>query len=128
MRYALHYGIAPVGEGDTPAVYGHEDPATELETEVLGHRAIVSGSWACWGPADQDTDGDQTLHVVVYVEGDEDEAIAAFSVIGIALGEYMGRGSRLMDYGVISDADSWSEDQAIVLRDGGSLYIPVPQP
>ena len=73
--YALHFGIMPTQPGFTPSIYGHDDPAQSetlvdlswIDPKRVDPKAYVSGSWACWGPDDQDTDGDNSLHVVVYV-------------------------------------------------------------
>jgi hypothetical protein len=65
-QFAIHFGFA---RDDRP-MNGDVDRSTEtvlpLVWPLQGLEAFVSGSWKCWGPADQDTDGDDTIHVLVH--------------------------------------------------------------
>lgn len=124
--YAIHIGVVPDEPTAVPAVDGHEDPTTELRITLAGHDAYVSGSWACWGPADQESDGDTTLHVVATVDVDEDSLGDAVDSLRRSLDERVSRGSRLLDYVVVSD-EAWSENQAVILPGGSTLWIPLPQ-
>lgn len=52
-------------EDNTPR--RHDDPSSEtMLWRAPGVTAWVSGSWKCWGEQDQETEGDQSLHVVVF--------------------------------------------------------------
>lgn len=116
----------PTDGAVTPTVDRHQDPMIERRFEVNGFAITVSGSWACWGPADQETDGDNSLHVVTVVGTDDEQQIMDLAGrIGDQLTLRLGRGSRLLDYGVVSAASAWSEDQFVFLRYGRSLYRPV---
>lgn len=126
MTYTLHFGVVATDGPATPTVDGHEDPSVEHRFELSGVEIIVSGSWACWSPADQDTDGDNSLHLVTVVGAKDDrEAVDLAGRIGDKLVPRLGRGSRLLDYGVISAATTWSEDQLTFLRASTALYRPV---
>lgn len=83
-------------------------------------RRFVSGSWACWGPADQDTDGDNTLHVLVDLAHDLSETgeYAPLHQMRQELADLVGDESRVRDYIVLSDA-TWSENQTVVLGPDG---------
>ena len=121
--YTLHFGVEPIGQAATPAIDGHEDPNVEHHFEVNGLEATVSGSWACWGPADQDAAGDNSLHVATVVGADDEREIADLAGrIGDQLVPRLDRGSRLLDYGVVSAATAWSEDQLVFLRYSRTLY------
>lgn len=121
--HALHFGVVPTEQAATPTIDGHEDPSVEHHFHVNGLEITVSGSWACWGPADQDTAGDNSLHVVTVVDTHDDRTTADLAGrIGDQLATRLGRGSRLLDYGVVSAATAWSEHQLVFLRYGRTLY------
>jgi hypothetical protein len=129
--YALHFGIVPIRPGLTPGIWNHEDPTTEKEVDLswidperVDTRTYVSGSWACWGPDDQDTDGDNTLHVVVYVTSFDGDLVAR---IGAALDIGLSSQSRLKDFAIASRED-WSEQQHIVtFAEDARLYYVQPR-
>lgn len=56
----VHFGVYPHGTGELH-VAGHGQTKVEYR---FADRFVVSGSWGCWGPDDQDTDGDDSLHVL----------------------------------------------------------------
>lgn len=128
--YALHFGILPTAPGFTPSIYGHDDPAQSetlvdlswIDPKRVDPKAYVSGSWACWGPDDQDTDGDNSLHVVVYVTEVTSDLVGR---IGAALEIGLNSQSRLMDYVIVSDADNWSQQDYAVLE--GTLHVITPR-
>jgi hypothetical protein len=126
--FALHYGVVVDDPSRTPTFLGHHDASTELPFTIAGLQGYVSGSWACWGPADQRTDGDNSLHVVMLVDAaDDEEAAGIADDLRVPLWLNIGGGARLLDYVVLSDGDAWSEGQAIILRGGTLQYIAVPQ-
>lgn len=117
--YALHFGILPTAPGFTPSIYGHDDPAQSetlvdlswIDPERVDPKAYVSGSWACWGPDDQETDGDNSLHVVVYVTEVTPDLARR---LGMALEIGMSTESRLVDHAIVSASD-WSQQSHVVL-------------
>lgn len=122
---ALHFGIVPVDASGTPRLDGYDDASREHLVDVGGFAATISGSWACWGPAGQETDGDNSLHVVADVGArDRREVLDLAGRIGDALASRLGKGSRLLDYGIVSSATAWSEDQLTFLRYDERLYRP----
>lgn len=67
----VHFGIHRVHpRHEEPKFRGHSNPSEEKEILLrdIGETVYVSGSWKCWGPADQATDGDSTLHVLVITD------------------------------------------------------------
>jgi hypothetical protein len=115
MTYALHFGVFPEEFFSTPKVNGYGDSRNEhpfiLKTfEHGGYSAFVSGSWKCWGPADQDTDGDNSLHVLVVLgTGDDPTNHALVNDIYTSLLGEIGLDSRLLDYAMVTTAEDWSE-------------------
>lgn len=104
-RLAVHFGIVPIDpdpQARPVSIDGHEGTRTEILLFSETVEAYVSGSWACWGPADQDTDGDQTLHVVAYCKGGEARAVRERLVAKL------GENSRLLDYVVVTDPEDHS--------------------
>lgn len=138
---ALHFGVYPRHpEGccgaacvcaDTVLVDNHEDASSEhpflLHTYTHGIRsAFVSGSWGCWGPADQDTDGDNSLHVLLILgTGEEADAVLVQDIL-LSLVDAHTEG-RVLDYAVISTAEDWSEDRGVATftPSGGVFLHPV---
>lgn len=141
--HAIHFGAyldAPDAGIEVPNVYGHDNPEGLHERIHLGNgigamvETYVSGSWACWGPADNsewkdpDSDGDASIHIVVNVP-DHFQITPEF-VLALRWAIYDGDPSndanyRLLDHAVISDADDWSVQTHAVLFRGNpevSLY------
>jgi len=119
MTLALHFGVYPRDpQGfDDVLVDGHGDASSEhpflLSTYTHGTRsAFVSGSWGCWGPADQDTDGDNSLHVLVVLGTNEDADVALVQDVLLSLCDQATEG-RVLDYAIVSSAEDWSEERAI---------------
>lgn len=114
-----------------PSVDGHDDPAVEypfgLATSVGTLGAYVSGSWACWGPADQESDGDSSLHVVVDVPDEQ------FST-DVVREAYRALRSRLADEDYLGDAicvttDDWSVTTHVLVSSGDQITaFPVSKP
>jgi hypothetical protein len=111
----IHFGIYPNLAGKV-SVSGHKDPTEEVNLilppalEAAGMEAYVSGSFKCWGPADQATDGDHSLHVLVRTPnlGGSDD-IAWLAQIFEALTTLPRTHGRWLDYAIISQSDDWSE-------------------
>ena len=119
--WAIHFGIYPSPGG--LMVNGYKDNTVERELvlppalEMKGDLAVVSGSWKCWGPADQGTDGDQSLHVVVRTRalgtaGDDEGHLQS---IFDALTAMPGTHGRWMDYALISTDHDWSDMRYAVM-------------
>lgn len=73
--YVTHFGIVPEEDDlnfQTPPMLvsgGRNHFLRDQETMLWRSpdvTAWVSGSWACWGPQNQDTEGDLSLHVKIY--------------------------------------------------------------
>jgi hypothetical protein len=65
---SVHFGIRRTHpRHELPKFRGYGNPNIEKEVLLrdMGQTVYVSGSWKCWGPADQVTDGDDTLHILV---------------------------------------------------------------
>lgn len=130
MTLALHFGVYPRDrEGfDAVAVDGHEDASTEhpflLSTYTHGTRsAFISGSWGCWGPADQDSDGDNSLHVLVVLGTDEKVDTTLVQDVLLSLCDQATEG-RVLDYAIVSSAEDWSEERAIAtFVPSGQVYL-----
>lgn len=124
MHY-IHFGVVPVehtpGLPTTPRVHDHDDPEREhLFTLISDYHgvplhAMVTGSWACWGPADQETDGDHTLHVVLAVASLDDVDDIRQSLV------WHTRGGRLLDHAVVTTED-WSHVTTLILFDSRGHY------
>lgn len=129
MTYALHFGVYPEDIlADQATVDGHYDAEEEhpflVDANEHGTFAgFVSGSWACWGPADQDSDGDESLHVLVVLgTGDKVTPDLAEEVRG-AVWDLLGRGSRLLDYALVTSAEDWSDDVSIITYKGNGPHV-----
>jgi hypothetical protein len=109
--HVIHFGVYPERGASMPLVDGHHDSTGEYEFTLyppngVGEaKAIVSGSWACWGPADQLTDGDDSLHVLVYV--DHVPTTAEVEALHYALGDVTS--GRILDHAWIGSSEDWSE-------------------
>lgn len=114
MSTVIHFGVTPKNLLRYEASVNDwtdrdEEYAFALVTPVGPFRAFVSGSWACWGPDDQDTDGDgATLHVAVYLDNEGPITIKQAEAIREGLWDTIGEGNRLLDYAVVSTHE-WSE-------------------
>lgn len=116
--YALHLAVYPTG-AIRPKVSGHTERTIEHEIDLTfggtagpvpeGLRAFVSGSWACWGPADQETEGDDSLHVVFHTPEVTPEAVL---IMWDML--RMDCDGRLLDYGVITWVENYSKVTDVV--------------
>lgn len=139
--YALHFGVVPteahegvggIHEIDSGAILTSKTEEVEID---LGSdvRAFISGSWACWGPADQDSEGDDSLHILV-----QTNSLVAQDVLTLArsLGALL-NGDRMLDYAIVSDCGDWSvqthvvtfaSNHVAVLETGSAdnLSIPIP--
>lgn len=132
--YALHFGIYPVYRDDG---FAPDDPGFELEAwggdfhsdpnvevEILDHgfadtRVFISGSWGCWGPADQETDGDQSLHILV--QTNRRDAPFIWGIYEMLLQRIVS--GRPLDYGTITDGQDHSEQSAVFTLKGGAVYV-----
>ena len=124
--HAIHFGAyetEPLDGLSVPTVYGHSSPEGLHEPITLGYgmgalTAYVSGSWACWGPADNGYDpaegwgdGDPSIHIVVSVP--DHIRITPEFLLDLRHAIYAGETGnsanyRLLDYAVISDDQDWS--------------------
>ena len=123
-RALLHLGIYPTN-GMLPAFDLHTDPEVEYEVlldlgEFPSVSGWVSGSWACWGPADQATDGDRSLHLVLDVTdimiviGNVYQAVKIWlDKLILAIEPGLPQHCRLLDFGVMTTEDH-SEVRAMV--------------
>lgn len=124
---ALHFGVYPRDpQGfDDVLVDGHGDASTEhpflLNAYRYGNRsAFVSGSWGCWGPADQGTDGDNSLHVLVVLGSVEKVTTELVDALLLALSEVTE--ARILDYAWVTSAEDWADTRAIATFAGG-VYV-----
>lgn len=110
--FALHFGLYPKDQPGYPnASYaGHSDAATEVNlTGILLSPftecpTFVSGSWGCWGPDDQDSDGDQSLHVTVYLATMD---AATLDLARAAVLDHVNAGDMLT-WGTVTTSADWS--------------------
>ena len=111
--YHLHFGVYPHPD-HTAYVFGVSDPSNEVQIPMLlpgvETEAFVSGSWGCWGPADQETDGDESLHVVIIVGADDDETQPSALAVAWAKDQVraMIQGGYVLGYALVS-TDDWAE-------------------
>lgn len=135
MRYAVHFGLYPedAWNGPDPEFDGVRvgDAHHRVSRPIAGREAWVSGTWACWGPADnphafdeddvEEAEGDRSLHVVVYTD---DISPGAFMDLRVALYAHdagiFGPDPdwRLLDYAIVSDPEDWSEQTHVVTFTG----------
>lgn len=117
----LHFGVYPLGEA--PAEFDEHDDQTVskdvwFKTLVGPVNVQIDGSWKCWGTADQDSDGDDSLHLWMYVS-----PTVSTSIYGIVHDEIdrLAResGSRALDYAILTDED-WSDVVAVYTFVGGT--------
>lgn len=101
--YDIHFGLY----GDGARFMNHADRAIEFTApmDIVAGDVTVSGSWACWGTADQRTDGDKSLHLCVTVE-----KIPSAKKLRLMRAELYGRANqgRVLDYAIITPTDNWS--------------------
>lgn len=104
--YVVHFGVYD-RDGEPPSVNGYGNPTGDHPFDLDGLAATVSGSWACWGPDDQE-DGDVSLHVLVDVPyGDVDIDPEWLLRVRHSLAARINTGARLLDYAIVSERD-WS--------------------
>lgn len=116
-RARLHFGIYCDDPDLRPTFDLHTDTEVEYEIRLfMGPfppiKGWVSGSWKCWGPADQATDGDESLHLVF----DVTDIIRLISYSYPAMRFWLkhaiqnvknglGEGCRLVDHAIITSED-----------------------
>lgn len=128
-RWAVHFGIYPSSAGLN--VDGHSDPGDEHEIilppalEAEGVIATISGSWRCWGPADQLSDGDKSLHIVVTTPQFDADPYDVNHIDDIfkALTTLPGVKGRWLDYAVVTNPDDWSEASVVALFKGHTTFL-----
>lgn len=121
MTHHIHFGVYPVAEGAYPLqsirLDGHSDPSVEHEVDIpdvmrdSGIQSIwVTGSWACWGPADQGSEGDDSLHVVVLTDHAMDAQHVANlrSFVEFSLPDSGSGPVHVVDYAHVTTGD-WGE-------------------
>ena len=122
--FATHFGVVPDTAShpnmvEKPVIqfsptHIHDDPSEEtLLWKGPGVTAYVSGSWKCWAPADQETEGDISLHVVVYTPMFPSINQLDYLVESLWNDVEDGRG-RVVDYAWVGSAEDWSELSHIV--------------
>lgn len=120
--YAIHFGIYPERDDTAPRILGHTPSDVEVQITLpwplhnMGLTGFVSGSWACWGPADQETDGDKSLHLVIYTPMDDAGHIKDLHEMLLDLPETNG---RWLDYAIVTTPQDWSEQAHICLINPG---------
>lgn len=129
--HATHFGLYPdriaAELGETAMrLAGHTDPRVDEEIPLpwMDRRFItdmhlfVSGSWKCWGPADQDGEGDDSLHLVVYtkempspdlIRGMHDHMLGDPTDVG-----------WLLEWGTVTSAEDWSVTDGTWIYDRGA--------
>ncbi len=130
MTLALHFGVYPRDLLDPRlSVDNHEDAGSEhpflLPTYTHGnYAAFVSGSWGCWGPADQDSDGDESLHVLVVLgTADVADSVLVQDVL-LSLHDTITLEGRVLDYAWVTTAEDWGDTQAIAtFTPSGIVYV-----
>lgn len=128
---ALHFGVYPRDrEGfDGVSVDNYENASEEhpflLHTYTHGiYSAFVSGSWGCWGPADQDTDGDNSLHVLVVLGASDTADSDLAQDVLLSLHDTVNLTGRVLDYAWITTAEDWAETRAVAtFTPSGSVYV-----
>jgi len=119
-RFAVHFGVVPLIDDPDPAsIAGHDDPAALFQVTP---RIAVVGSWKCWGLDDQDTDGDDTLHVLLAPVHDV-PLVQQITAARALLAERVDVGSRLLDYALITTT-TWSERVAVQVLDDRLYFDP----
>lgn len=107
--WAVHFGVYP-DQNTIATVDGHTNPKIEGQLPAISnaHEGWVNGSWACWGTADQDTDGDNSLHVVFKTRN-----TSAFNIGNLYRWLQGMTDGRVLDYAIITDPGDDSDVQAI---------------
>lgn len=121
---AIHFGVYPVSADTSAVVNGHLDPTSEMEaqTRTEAHGVLtgyVSGSWACWGTHDQDTDGDDSLHYVVYTDlpWTHDLARDLYDSLRRTVA------GNVLPYAWITTQEDWAETLSIATFAGGHTCL-----
>jgi len=129
MTYNIHFGMFSGVDSDKPLetirLAGHNDPSTEVEVDLpavmsdSGIKIFISGSWDCWGPADQETDGDgYSLHVLVQTPELSAKHVSDLrSFVEFGLPDEDSGQCSLLDYCYVT-TDDWSEITHVVLFGG----------
>ncbi len=128
MPNAIHFGAYPIRPFKEATIDNHFDAETEhpvvLPTRSFaGRAAVVSGSWACWGPADQESDGDESLHIVVILGSSERVRAELAEELRWELLDLAGEDTRLLDYAVVTEAEDWSEVTGVITFQGSDTYV-----
>jgi hypothetical protein len=108
--HVIHFGIYPINSEDEAAFGGYRDSRTHhttwFKTALSPIELEIEGSWKCWGTADQDTDGDNSLHLWFFVR--TDVSVATLVYVHEAINRLAEQeGCRALDYAVITTED-WS--------------------
>lgn len=125
----IHFGIFPDNEDIAPYIQGEagREHSSTSEEEMLwrspGLTAWVSGSWECWGPADQATEGGSSLHVVIFMYDMPSEELLQdiHQALAVSTPE-----SRVLEHGYITTNDHSEIFSAFTIdRDQVSLMSPI---
>lgn len=125
----IHFGVYHPEPARIAAVDDHTDPRVERQVtlpEPLNlTEAVVSGSWGCWGPADQDTDGDQSLHVAVRCG--VEPSVEWIRETYLALAQVVEAPGYVLAWGTVTTED-WSETTMLWVYDPGMRRVEVYDP
>ncbi len=126
-----HFGIMPEGDDlnfqEPPILVsgGRNHFLRDRETMLWRSpdvTAWVGGSWKCWGPQDQDEEGDVSLHVKIYTpDVPSAEQLEAF---WLSLWKNIRQGGcgRVLDYALVT---GWGDNDPIRVALFGSSSKPV---
>jgi len=123
----LHFGIYPLDREDEACFSGYKDSTATKDywfKTLVGPVSVqVEGSWKCWGTADQDTDGDNSLHLWMYVSPRVQP-----NILGIVWNELdriaRESGNAALDFAILTTED-WSEVEAVLTFRGGCFQYAV---
>lgn len=138
---AVHFGIYPTAGFVKASVDDHDDPSVEHEILVPAgvidagvEAAFVSGSWACWGPADQSgyddegnlveqSEGDNSLHLVFFTDRIDALFLASLHFAATFLSGADDGEARVLDYAVVTDRADWSQQTHVVTFIGNPMVV-----
>lgn len=131
LPHVIHFGV--VRDETHPMVGGHWDANEEAEIMIAeiwaerGVKAYVSGSWSCWGPADQATDGDGiSLHVLVNCDLHLKKSDYVFDILAMLRGLPATQG-RWLDFALCGSFEDWSKIESVVtfhpVFSGSAVYL-----
>lgn len=124
--WAMHFGLYASTPDGRPSFMGHDDPNREavftgaLPSPFSACPLFVSGSWRCWGEHDQDTDGDESLHVMVYLRDPDVDRLDLLRAAVIGTVAFAG---EWLDWGTVTSSRDWSQTHAHWIYDRGMTRL-----